>query len=61
VQSAPEAKRAEVTVASLDDWEKQWNQDPQKFIKPAVVQVDFRVPAGMEVETPPAVAWQAGG
>ena len=55
------SKRAEVTVPSLDDWEKQWQQDPQKFIKPAVVQVDFRAPAGMEVEAPAAVACQAGG
>ena len=26
------SKRAEVTVPSLDGWEKQWNQDPQKLI-----------------------------
>ena len=35
------SKHAEVTVPSLDDWEKQWKQNPQKIAKPAVVQVDF--------------------
>jgi hypothetical protein len=32
-------------VPSLDDWEKQWKMNPQGIVKPAVVQVDFRVPA----------------
>lgn len=35
------SKHAEVTVPSLDDWEKQWRENPQKISKPAVVQVDF--------------------
>ena len=36
------SKHAEVTVPSLDDWEKQWKENPQKIAKPAVVQVDFK-------------------
>lgn len=39
------AKRAEVVVPSLDDWEKQWKENPQKVSQPAVVQVDFSPPA----------------
>ena len=35
------SKHAEVTVPSLDDWEKQWKENPQGIAKPAVVQVDF--------------------
>jgi hypothetical protein len=35
------SKQAEVTVPSLDDWEKQWKKTPQGIVKPAVVQVDF--------------------
>jgi len=37
------SKHAEVTVPSLDDWEKQWKKNPQGIVKPAVVQVDFTV------------------
>ncbi len=39
------SKHAEVTVPSLDDWEKQWKKNPQELAKPAVVQVDFKGPA----------------
>ena len=35
------SKHAEVTVPSLDEWEKR-KENPQKVIKPAVVQVDFK-------------------
>ncbi len=54
---------AEVTVPSLDDWEKQWKENPQKIAKPAVVQVDFKVPApaSAEMEEPAAVVCQVGG
>jgi hypothetical protein len=59
------SKHAEVTVPSLDDWEKQWKENPQKIAKPAVVQVDFKAPAATaastESEAPAAVACQAGG
>ncbi len=39
------SKHAEVTIPSLDDWEKTWQQNPQQIIKPAVVQVNFQGPA----------------
>jgi len=59
------SKHAEVTVPSLDDWERQWKQNSQKIIKPAVVQVDFQArnatPSGTECDAPAAVACQAGG
>lgn len=37
------SKHAEVTVPSLDDWEKQWKKNPQGMEKPKVVAVDFQV------------------
>jgi integrase len=50
------SKHAEVTVPSLDDWEKQWKENPQKVLKPAVVQVDFKttplVAASSESDAP---------
>ena len=50
----PHSKHAEVTVPSLEDWENQWKENPQKVIKPAVVQVDFKAPAAAsaEIEAP---------
>ena len=36
------SKHAEVTVPSLDDWEKQWKKDPQATQQPKVVAVDFQ-------------------
>jgi len=36
------SKRAEVTVPSLDDWEKQWKKDPHATQQPKVVAVDFK-------------------
>ena len=38
------SKHAEVTVPSLDDWEKQWKQNPQGMEKPKLVTVDFQAP-----------------
>jgi integrase len=35
------SKHAEVTVPSLDDWEKQWKKDPRAVHQPKVVAVDF--------------------
>jgi site-specific recombinase XerD len=35
------AKHAEVTVPSLDDWEKQWKENPHGAAKPKLVPVDF--------------------
>jgi integrase len=53
------SKHAEVTVPSLDDWEKQWKKNPQGMEKPKVVAVDFNQPAQPEtaLTTPePALA-----
>ena len=36
------SKHAEVTVPSLDDWEKQWEKNPQQILQPKVLPVDFR-------------------
>ena len=38
------AKHAEVTVPSLDDWEKDWKQSPRASAAPKVLPVDFRIP-----------------
>ena len=46
------SRNAEVTVPSLDDWEKQWKENPHKLIKPAVVQVDFQ--ASQPASAPPS-------
>jgi integrase len=35
------SKHAEVTVPSLDDWEKQWKENPHGMEQPKVVAVDF--------------------
>ena len=35
------SKHAEVTVPSLDDWEKEWKRNPQSGAKPKLVAVDF--------------------
>jgi integrase len=36
------SKHAEVTVPSLDDWEKEWKKNPQAIAQPKVVAVDFQ-------------------
>ena len=36
------SKHAEVTVPSLDDWEKEWEKNPQRSPLPSLVPVDFR-------------------
>jgi integrase len=38
------SKHAEVTVPSLDDWEKDWQENPQRSAQPKVMTVDFRSP-----------------
>jgi hypothetical protein len=35
-------KHAEVTVSSLDDWEKQWKQNSQDMQKPNGVTLEFQ-------------------
>jgi len=48
------SKHAEVTVPSLDDWEKQWEKNPQGMEKPKVVAVDFQAPQPSASAEPPA-------
>jgi site-specific recombinase XerD len=36
------SKHAEVTVPSLDDWEKDWQEHPQRSGQPKLLSVDFR-------------------
>jgi len=36
------AKHAEVTVPSLADWEKDWQENPQRNGQPKLLPVDFR-------------------
>ena len=64
------SKHAEVTVPSLDDWEKNWKTQKPQMLKaeikmPALVQVDFEgqaaTVAGTESEAPAVMACQAGG
>jgi integrase len=38
------SKHAEVTVPSLDDWEKNWQENPQRNGQPKLLPVDFRSP-----------------
>jgi integrase len=42
------SKNAEVTVPSLDDWEKKWKENPQGIQKPTVVPVEFRTNRAVE-------------
>jgi integrase len=37
------AKHAEVTVPSLDDWEKDWHENPQRSVQPKLLPVGFRL------------------
>jgi hypothetical protein len=34
--------KAEVTVPSLADWEKDWRENPQRSVKPKLLPVSFR-------------------
>jgi hypothetical protein len=45
------SKHAEVTVPSLDEWEKQWQENPQRMEKPKVLAVDFHGVSGGGLET----------
>jgi len=45
------AKHAEVTVPSLDDWEKDWQENPQRSAQPKLLPVDFRSPVAAIAQT----------
>ena len=54
------SKPADVTVPSLDDWEKQWKKNPQGMEKPKVVAVDFQAqPCSASAEAPAAALARA--
>jgi hypothetical protein len=38
------SKHAEVTVPSLDDWEKKWGKNPHRNVQPKLPPVDFHSP-----------------
>jgi integrase len=38
------ARHAEVTVPSLDDWEKDWTENPQRSVQPKLLPFVFRSP-----------------
>jgi integrase len=38
------AKHAEVTVPSLDDWEKEWGKNSKCSVQPKLLPVSFRSP-----------------
>src|SRR6266446_8005012 len=44
------SKRAEVTVPSLEDWEKEWKNNPQASPAAKVLAVDFQSPQRAPVE-----------
>jgi hypothetical protein len=56
------SKHAEVTVPSLDDWEKQWKKNPHGMKQPKVVAVGFQSnlagPASADAEGPVAAVAQ---
>jgi hypothetical protein len=57
------SKHAEVTVPSLDDWEKEWKKNPQGIAQPKVLPVDFKSrqsTGNAENETPTTQLAQAG-
>jgi len=37
-------KHAEVTVPSLADWEKEWQENPKRSAQPKLVPIDFWPP-----------------
>ncbi len=49
------AKHAEVTVPSLDDWEKEWKKNPPAVAQPKILPVDFRTPQAAPAVTPSAL------
>ncbi|MGA2181139.1 MAG: hypothetical protein ABSH15_16350 [Verrucomicrobiota bacterium] len=39
------SKHADVTVPSLDDWEKDWQKNSQRSVQPKLLPVDFQSPS----------------
>jgi integrase len=55
------SKRAEVTVPSLDEWEKQWKKDPKSVQQTKVVEVNFKhtYPETAQAQAPEGAQAQA--
>jgi hypothetical protein len=52
--------KAEVTVPSLEDWEKDWQNNPQHSVQPKLVPLDFRLQSvfsGKILRKPASVAY----
>lgn len=45
------AKHAEVTVPSLADWEKDWQENPQRNVQPKLLPVNFRPSLALTAQT----------
>jgi hypothetical protein len=45
------SKHAEVTVPSLDDWEKEWGKNSQRNAQPKLLPVDFRSPLAARAQS----------
>jgi hypothetical protein len=45
------SKHAEVTVPSLDDWEKECGKNSQRSVQPKLLPVDVRSPLAADVQS----------
>ncbi len=45
------SKHAEVTVPSLDEWEKDWGKSSQHSVQPKLLPVNFRSPLAAVVQS----------
>jgi hypothetical protein len=45
------SKHAEVTAPFLDDWEKDWQENPQRSRQPKLLLVDFQSPLAAIAQT----------
>ena len=45
------AKHAEVTVPSLDDWEKEWEKNSQRNLRPKLLPINFRSPLAASAQS----------
>jgi hypothetical protein len=38
-------------LPSLDDWEKEWQENPQRYVQPKLLPLDFRSPLAAVAQT----------
>jgi integrase len=55
------AKKAEVTVPCLDDWEREWKKNPQNIAQQKIVPVDFHTPDQSQADDAAKLPVAAGG